>query len=52
MENKLGVIKENALADLIIIKGNPLNDLSIFMNSKENLLFLMKGGLIKKRLLN
>ena len=52
MKNRLGVIKENALADLLIIKGDPLKDLSIFIHSEENILLLIKDGEIKNSRLN
>ena len=52
MKNKLGTIKENAFADLIIIKGDPLKDLSIFIQSEENILLLIKDGEIKNSRLN
>ena len=41
MKNKLGAIKEDAFADLIIIKGDPLKDLSIFIESEKNIMLLM-----------
>jgi len=34
---KLGVIEEGAYADILLIKGNPLLDISILVNSKENI---------------
>ncbi len=47
MKNKLGIIKENALADVIIIKGNPLKDLSIFIDIEKSLSLIIKDGSIK-----
>ena len=52
MKGKLGVIKENAFADLIIIKGNPLKDLSIFIESEKNIMLLIKDGEIINSTLN
>ena len=52
MKNRLGVIKEDAFADLLIIKGDPLKDLSIFIHSEENILLLIKDGEIKNSRLN
>ena len=52
MKGKLGVIKENAFADLLIIKGNPLKDLSIFIESEKNIMLLIKDGEIKSSTFN
>ncbi len=46
---KLGVIEEGAYADILLIKGNPLQDISILVNSKENIVLIMKGGAIFKK---
>ena len=40
----LGVIAEGAYADLLIVEGNPLADLSVLMNPDKNLKFIMKDG--------
>ena len=40
----IGSIKENYLADLIVVKGNPLEDLS----SLRQVIFVMKDGIIYK----
>ena len=47
MKDKLGIIKENAFADLLIIKGDPLKDLSIFIESEKNIMLLIKDGKIR-----
>ena len=52
MKGKLGVIKENAFADLLIIKGDPLKDLSIFIESEKNIMLLIKEGEIISSTLN
>ena len=52
MKGKLGVIKENAFADLLIIKGDPLKDLSIFIESEKNIMLLIKDGEIKSSTFN
>jgi imidazolonepropionase-like amidohydrolase len=48
---KLGVIREGALADLILINGNPLDDISILAKSKEGIALIMKDGKIYKNTL-
>lgn len=47
----MGVIKAGAYADLLLINGNPLKDISILTNPKENLKLIMKGGVIYKNTL-
>ena len=49
---KLGVIREEALADLIIVDGNPLDDVSMLANPEENISLIMKDGVIYKNSLN
>ena len=47
-EGKLGVIKEGAYADLLIYDGNPLEDIQVIVNYKENLKLIMKNGKVYK----
>ena len=47
---KLGVIEEGALADLLLIDGNPIENLELFNNPEKNLLIIMKDGKILKQL--
>lgn len=44
---RLGVIAEGALADMLVIDGNPQADLA-WLNSTDNLRLIMKGGQIFK----
>lgn len=46
---KLGVIEEDAYADLLLIKGNPLENIDLLTEPEENILLLMKNGVIYKR---
>ncbi len=48
---KLGVIEEGALADLLLINGNPLADISILTNPEANLALIMKDGKVYKNLI-
>jgi len=45
---KIGVIQEGALADILLINGNPLQDISILTKPDENLAMIMKDGKIYK----
>ena len=47
---KLGVVKEGAYADLLLVDGNPLKDLSA-VTSQDNLKIIMKDGKIYKNTL-
>ena len=48
---KLGVIEEGALADLLLVDGNPLENLKLFNEPEKNLLVIMKDGKIYKNTL-
>jgi len=45
---KIGVIEEGAHADLLLINGNPLEDISILRQHDKSLALIMKGGKIVK----
>jgi imidazolonepropionase-like amidohydrolase len=45
---KLGVIKEGALADLLLVDGNPIEDITLIADPGKNLLVIMKDGRIHK----
>lgn len=49
---KLGVIAEGALADLIVVDGNPLTDLQVFSERGERVLLVMKNGIVCKTLMS
>jgi imidazolonepropionase-like amidohydrolase len=48
---KLGVVEVGALADLILVDGNPLEDLSLIANPGEKFVVIMKDGKVYKNLL-
>ena len=50
-QGKIGVIEPGALADLLIVNGNPLQDLTI-LEATDNLQLIMKDGRIYKNTLN
>jgi imidazolonepropionase-like amidohydrolase len=49
---KLGVIENGAYADLLLINGNPLEDISILTKPEESLALIMKDGKIYKNTTN
>ena len=47
-ENELGVIAAGAKADLLLVNGDPLANLSLLSRPAETLLIIMKNGDIYK----
>jgi imidazolonepropionase-like amidohydrolase len=45
---KLGVIEEGAYADLILVDGDPLTDISLVGNPEKNFLLIIKNGEVIK----
>ena len=50
-ENKVGTIEAGKLADIIIVKGNPLEDISSLADN-DTIQIVMKDGKVEKNLLN
>jgi imidazolonepropionase-like amidohydrolase len=48
---KLGVIEEGALADILLVEGNPIGDITLFENPTKNFVVIMKDGKIYKNTL-
>jgi len=49
---KLGVLEEGAYADLLLVDGNPLENLDLIANPEQNLHIVMKDGKFYKNTLN
>ena len=47
-EGALGVVQEGAYADLILVDGNPLEDLDLVADPENNFVVIMKDGVIYK----
>jgi imidazolonepropionase-like amidohydrolase len=47
---KLGVVEEGALADLLLVDGNPIADIKLVADPAKNFLVIMKDGKIYKNL--
>ena len=45
---KLGVVEEGALADLLVVDGDPLNDIGLLAHPENSLLVIMKDGKLYK----
>ncbi|RLA60568.1 MAG: amidohydrolase family protein [Epsilonproteobacteria bacterium] len=48
---EIGVIKDGALADILLMNGNPIKDITILKDYKKNLVLIMKDGKIYKNTL-
>jgi len=51
-EGPLGVIEVGAYADMILVEGNPLEDVTVLANYDDNIKVLIKDGEIFKNTLN
>jgi imidazolonepropionase-like amidohydrolase len=47
---KLGVVEEGALADLLLVQGNPLENITLIEEPTKNFLVIMKNGKIYKNI--
>jgi imidazolonepropionase-like amidohydrolase len=45
---KLGVVEEGALADLLLVDGDPIANITLITDPEKNLLVIMKDGRIYK----
>jgi len=49
---QLGVIAPGAIADVLLVDGNPLKDINVLEGQGEHLSVIMKGGGLYKNRLN
>ena len=49
---KLGVVEEGALADLLLVDGNPLETIDLVADPAKNFNLIMKDGKIYKNAAN
>ncbi|MGE0259745.1 MAG: amidohydrolase family protein, partial [Alphaproteobacteria bacterium] len=47
-QGKLGIIEEGALADLLVVDGNPIDNIDLVANPGKNFMLIMKDGKIYK----
>lgn len=48
---RLGVVEPGALADLLLVDGNPLEDIALVADPDKNFLVIMKDGKVHKNTL-
>ena len=48
LDGPLGVIQKGAYADMLLIDGNPLEDIMLLGDPEKNMLVIMKDGKIYK----
>jgi imidazolonepropionase-like amidohydrolase len=51
LDGPLGVIQEGAYADILLVDGNPLEDIMLLVNPEKNLRLIMKDGKVYKNTL-
>lgn len=49
MEGKIGTVAPGAFADLVVVEGDPLRDLSLLTGQGRHMPLIMKGGRVMKR---
>ena len=49
MEGRLGIVAEGAIADLLVVDGSPLDDITVLAHPAKNLRLVMKEGAIQHR---
>jgi len=51
-DGPLGVIAEGAYADILVIDGNPLENIELLTKPEKNIKLIMKNGKVYKNTLN
>ena len=51
LSDRLGTVEPGKWADLIVVQGNPLDDIALFEDGRKNVLLVMKEGQILKNIL-
>jgi imidazolonepropionase-like amidohydrolase len=49
---KLGIVEEGALADLLLVDANPLENIKLVENPDKNFVVIMKDGVVYKDMMS
>jgi imidazolonepropionase-like amidohydrolase len=49
MQGRLGVVADGAIADLLVVEGDPLEDIRVLADPKKNVRLVMKEGVVQHR---
>lgn len=52
MEGKLGIVAPGACADLLVVEGNPLADITLLSRPEQTVAVIMKGGVFHRNTLS
>jgi len=47
-QGKLGIIEEDAVAELLVVNGNPINDIDLVAKPEKDFMIIMESGKIYK----
>jgi imidazolonepropionase-like amidohydrolase len=51
LDHEIGTVEAGKLADLIVVDGDPLKDITLFQNYRETIRLIVKAGAIVKNTL-
>ena len=51
-DGPLGIIQEGAYADILLVDGNPLEDIEVLVDHEAGIKLIMKDGVIYKNALD
>jgi imidazolonepropionase-like amidohydrolase len=52
MEGRIGVVAEGAFADLVVVEGDPLQDIALLTRQGAHMPLIMQGGRVVKNTLH
>lgn len=50
-QGEIGIIKQGALADMILVDGNPIDNIDLINQHANKFILIMKDGKIEKNIL-
>ncbi len=50
MGGQIGIVREGAFADLLVVQGNPLEDVTVLADPYRKIQLVMQGGVVKREL--